>query len=165
VAETAPTQADAGWLAAAIDLSRQCPPSPSAFSVGAILVAADGSVIATGYSRECDRRDHAEEVALGRAAAAAPGGGPSPAQAAGGLAAATMYSSLEPCRRRLSRPRSCSELIVAAGIRRVVLAWLEPPVFVPGGGARWLREQGVTVTQVPELADQARAVNAHLLRG
>jgi diaminohydroxyphosphoribosylaminopyrimidine deaminase / 5-amino-6-(5-phosphoribosylamino)uracil reductase len=164
VAGTAPTQADAGWLAAAIDLSRQCPPSPSAFSVGAILVAADGTVIATGYSRECDSRDHAEEVALARAAAPS-GGGPAPAQAAGGLTAATMYTSLEPCRSRLSRPRSCSELIVAAGIRRVVLAWLEPPVFVPGGGARWLREQGVTVAQIPELAQQARAVNAHLLRG
>jgi diaminohydroxyphosphoribosylaminopyrimidine deaminase/5-amino-6-(5-phosphoribosylamino)uracil reductase len=156
VAETAPTQADAGWLAAAIDLSRQCPPSPSAFSVGAILVAADGTVIATGYSRECDGRDHAEEVTLARAAAA---------PADGGLAAATMYSSLEPCRSRLSRPRSCSELIVAAGVRRVVLAWLEPPLFVPGGGARWLREQGVIVAQIPELAQQARAVNAHLLRG
>jgi pyrimidine deaminase RibD-like protein len=146
VAETAPTQADAGWLAAAIDLSRQCPPSPSAFSVGAILVAADGTVIATGYSRECDGRDHAEEVTLARAAA-------------------TMYSSLEPCRSRLSRPRSCSELIVAAGVRRVVLAWLEPPLFVPGGGARWLREQGVIVAQIPELGQRARAVNAHLLRG
>jgi diaminohydroxyphosphoribosylaminopyrimidine deaminase/5-amino-6-(5-phosphoribosylamino)uracil reductase len=80
-----------------------------------------------------------------------------------GLAEATMYTSLEPCRRRLSRPRSCSELILAAGVRRVVLAWLEPPVFVPGGGARWLRDQGVTVIEIPELAGEARAVNAHLL--
>ena len=37
------------------------------------------------------------------------------------------------------------------------------PVFVPGGGARWLRDQGVTVVEVAELADEARAVNAHLL--
>jgi len=162
VAPAAQTEADFGWLTAAIDLSRQCPPSASAFSVGAVLVAADGSVIATGYSRERDPHDHAEEVALARATAVPAGGGPSPA-AAGRLAAATMYSSLEPCRRRLSRPRSCSELIVAAGIRRVVLAWLEPPVFVPGGGARWLREQGVTVAEIPELATRARAVNAHLL--
>jgi len=162
VAPAAQSEADFGWLTAAIDLSRQCPPSASAFSVGAVLVAADGSVIATGYSRERDPHEHAEEVALARAAAVPAGGGPSPA-AAGGLAAATMYSSLEPCRRRLSRPRSCSELIVGAGIRRVVLAWLEPPVFVPGGGARWLREQGVTVAEIPELAARARAVNAHLL--
>ena len=150
------TDADLRWLREAVELSRRCPPSDSAFSVGAVLVSGAGQAIATGFSRERDPHDHAEEVALAKAAES-PGGAD--------LAGATMYSSLEPCRRRLSRPRSCSELIVAAGIRRVVLAWLEPPVFVPGGGARWLREQGVTVLEVPELAQAARAVNAHLLPG
>jgi pyrimidine deaminase RibD-like protein len=150
------TDADLRWLREAVELSRRCPPSDSAFSVGAVLVSGSGDVITTGFSRERDPHDHAEEVALAKAA-----GSPGRAD----LAGATMYSSLEPCRRRLSRPRSCSELIVAAGIRRVVLAWLEPPVFVPGGGARWLREQGVEVIEVPELAEAARAVNAHLLPG
>ncbi len=60
--------ADRHWLAAAIDLSRRCSPSRTAFSVGAILVGAAGEVIATGYSREVGPMDHAEEVALGRAA-------------------------------------------------------------------------------------------------
>jgi diaminohydroxyphosphoribosylaminopyrimidine deaminase/5-amino-6-(5-phosphoribosylamino)uracil reductase len=152
-----PAQADLRWLRQAIELSRNCPPSSSAFSVGAVLVSAGGSVIATGYSRENDPGDHAEETALARAAEL-----PGMTEI---LATATMYSSLEPCRQRLSRPRSCAELIVAAGLRRVVLAWLEPPIFVPGGGARWLREQGVTVMEVPELAAQARAVNAQLLPG
>jgi pyrimidine deaminase RibD-like protein len=159
VAKPAQTSADLRWLREAIELSRNCPPSDSAFSVGAVLVAADGSLIATGYSRERDPHDHAEEVALARAAE--PGGADGER-----LAGATMYTSLEPCRRRLSRPRSCSELIVAAGIRRVVLAWLEPPLFVPGGGAQWLREHGgVQVVELPELAAAARAVNAHLLPG
>jgi len=45
----------------------------------------------------------------------------------------------------------------------VVLAWLEPPVFVPGGGAAWLRERGVTVVEIPDLAAEARSVNAHLV--
>jgi hypothetical protein len=44
-----------------------------------------------------------------------------------------------------------------------VVAWLEPPVFVPGGGAAWLREAGVTVAEIRGLAASARAVNAHLL--
>jgi len=152
--EAAGSEADERWLREAIELSRRCPPSDSAFSVGAVLIGADQAVIATGYSREADPKDHAEETALAKAAAGA----------SLGLAGATMYSSLEPCRRRLSRPCSCAELIVAADIRRVVLAWLEPPLFVPGGGARWLREQGVTVIEAPGLADEARAVNAHLLR-
>jgi len=151
VSGLAHTDADLRWLREAVELSRFSPPSDAAFSVGAVLVSG-GQVIATGFSRERDPHDHAEEVALAKAA-----------ETGRGLAEATMYSSLEPCRRRLSRPRSCSELILAAGIRRVVLAWLEPPLFVPGGGARWLREQGVTVVEMPELAEAARQANAHLL--
>jgi pyrimidine deaminase RibD-like protein len=80
------------------------------------------------------------------------------------LATATLYSSLEPCRFRASRPRPCAELIAGAGLRRVVIAWLEPPVFAPGGGAALLREAGITVVEVADLAVQARAVNAAVLR-
>jgi diaminohydroxyphosphoribosylaminopyrimidine deaminase/5-amino-6-(5-phosphoribosylamino)uracil reductase len=148
--------ADLGWLRETIELSRRCPPSETAFSVGAVLVSAAGQVIATGYSRERDPADHAEEVALAKAGAADPGGSDL-------LAGATLYSSLEPCLHRASRPRPCAELIVAAGIRRVAVAWLEPPVFVTGGGAAWLRRAGVTVAEYPELAAQARAVNTHLI--
>lgn len=145
--------ADLRWLREAIELSRRCPPSASAFSVGAILVGADGGVIATGYSRERDPRDHAEEVALARAA-----GDPM-------IAGATLYSSLEPCLARASRPRSCVELITESGIGRVVIAWLEPPLFAEGGGAAALRRAGVTVDEIPWLAELARSVNAHLLPG
>jgi diaminohydroxyphosphoribosylaminopyrimidine deaminase / 5-amino-6-(5-phosphoribosylamino)uracil reductase len=144
-------QADLQWLREAIEMSRLCPPSPSAFSVGAILVAGDGQVIARGHSRERDPGDHAEEVALDRAAGDAR------------LAAATLYSSLEPCLNRASRPRSCAGLIADAGVGRVVIAWLEPPLFVAGGGATALRSGGVTVVEIPWLAEEARAVNAHLL--
>jgi pyrimidine deaminase RibD-like protein len=149
-ADAGRADADRRWLAEAVELSRRCPPSATAFCVGAVLVSADGDVIATGYSRERDPNDHAEEVALARAAGQE-------------LAGATLYSSLEPCLSRASRPRPCAELILASGLRRVVVAWLEPPVFVPGGGAAWLREQGVTVTEIPELAAAASAVNADLL--
>jgi diaminohydroxyphosphoribosylaminopyrimidine deaminase/5-amino-6-(5-phosphoribosylamino)uracil reductase len=150
----ATTAADRQWLRQAIALSRCCPPSPSAFSVGAVIVAADGTTMATGFSRQRDPHDHAEEGAL---AALAPG---DPR-----LAGATLYSSLEPCRFRASRPRPCAELIIAAGLRRVVIAWLEPPVFAQGGGAELLRSSGVTVVEVPELATEARAVNAAVLGG
>ena len=88
------------WLREAIELSRRCPPSASAYSVGAVLVSDAGQVIATGYSREVDPKDHAEEVALAKAADDPRLGG------------ATLYSSLEPCLSRASRPRSCAELIV-----------------------------------------------------
>jgi diaminohydroxyphosphoribosylaminopyrimidine deaminase / 5-amino-6-(5-phosphoribosylamino)uracil reductase len=150
---TRPGQPDADlrWLREAIELSRRCPPSASAFSVGAVLVSEAGGVIATGYSRERDAKDHAEEVALARAE-----GDPL-------LAGATLYSSLEPCLARASRPRSCVDLIAGAGIGRVVIAWLEPPLFVAGGGGAALRRGGVTVVEIPWLAELARSVNAHLL--
>jgi pyrimidine deaminase RibD-like protein len=232
------TESDRRWLRQAIALSRCSPPSQTAFAVGAVLVAADGSVLATGYSREGDRHDHAEEAALAKlpagtpagspprahadagagdgdgdgagagpsaGAAAGPGAGPGSGDAAGAgtgagdgagagpsagagagpgagpgsgaaagagasavppeIGAATLYSSLEPCRYRASRPRPCAELIIEAGVRRVVIAWLEPPLFAVGGGAALLREAGVAVVEIPELAAAARAVNAAVLGG
>jgi pyrimidine deaminase RibD-like protein len=157
LAEPSSAAADCRWLEEAIELSRRCPPSASAFSVGAVLVAADGGVLGTGFSRERDPADHAEEVALARAAEV--GTGPQV------LAGATMYSSLEPCALRASRRVPCADLIIASSIRRVVIAWLEPPLFVPGGGAVRLREAGVEVEVLPELAAAARAVNGHLVPG
>jgi diaminohydroxyphosphoribosylaminopyrimidine deaminase / 5-amino-6-(5-phosphoribosylamino)uracil reductase len=149
-----PNAADRYWLQEAIELSRRCPPSASAYCVGAVLVSSDGAVLATGFSRERDPYDHAEEAALGLVDPADPR-----------LAAATLYSSLEPCRFRSSRPVPCAELIIAAGVRRVVVAWLEPPILAPGGGAGLLRDQGITVLEVPELAAEAQAVNAAVLGG
>jgi len=147
------TAADRGWLGEAIGLSRRCPPSATAFAVGAVVVAGDGSLLATGYSREGSPYDHAEEVALAKLDPADPR-----------LGGATLYSSLEPCRFRASRPRPCADLIIGAGLRRVVIAWREPPVFAPGGGAALLASAGITVVEIADLAPQARAVNAGLLR-
>nr|WP_233617528.1 MULTISPECIES: deaminase [Actinomadura] len=141
---------DTEWLRLACGLAALCPPSRTAFSVGAVIVGADGREVARGHSREGDPRDHAEEAAL--------------AKASGDLAGATVYSSLEPCGRRASRPRTCAELIVASGARRVVFAWREPSLFVEGTGAEVLEAAGVELVELPALADLARAPNAHLLR-
>lgn len=143
--------ADVRWLRAAIELSRRCPPSRTAFSVGAVVVAADGAPLASGFSRERDLRDHAEEVALAKVQRGDPR-----------LAGATIYTSLEPCGVRASRPRPCADLIISAGIARVVYAWREPPLLAAGGGAEMLRAAGVSVSEVLDLAPEARAVNAHL---
>ena len=142
---------DHRFLRWAVELSRLCPPSESAFSVGAVVVAEDGEVLATGFSREQEDHDHAEEVALRKL-------GPDPR-----LRHATIYSSLVPCGARASRPLTCVQHIVAAGIPRVVFAWREPRLFTDGEGAEQLRAAGVAVTEVPGLAARAQAVNAHLV--
>ncbi|MER5351127.1 deaminase [Kitasatospora sp. NPDC002551] len=147
-----PRADDLAFLRRAVELSRRCPPSETAFSVGAVVVAADGTVLAEGFSREADGHDHAEEAALGKL----PAGDPR-------LRGATVYSSLEPCGQRASRPVPCAELLIAAGVPRVVVAWREPSTFVAETrGAARLEAAGVELVELPELAEEARAVNAHL---
>ncbi|GAA3381205.1 hypothetical protein GCM10020367_71570 [Streptomyces sannanensis] len=150
-----PNSADRAWLALACELATLCPPSTTAFSVGAVIVAADGTELARGYSREDDPLDHAEEAALAKL----PAGDPR-------LGNATIYSSLEPCARRASRPVPCAQLIRDSGIRRVVTAWREPDTFVLGAdGTELLQVAGVTVVELPELADAAQTPNRHLVGG
>lgn len=145
-------ETDLYWLRTAIELSRSCPPAHTAFSVGALLVDVEGNVLSDGYSRRDDPSDHAEEAALRQIDSADPR-----------LSSATIYSSLEPCGQRASRPRTCSELILDTPVPRVVFAWREPDVFVPGTGAQRLRAAGRTVVELPELAPLVRDINAHVL--
>jgi pyrimidine deaminase RibD-like protein len=137
----------------AIELAWLCPPSETAYSVGAVIVGADGTELSRGYSREGgDPVVHAEESALGKLAAGDPR-----------LAGATIYSTLEPCSRRKSRPRTCTQLIIASGIRRVVIAWREPDLFVGNcQGVELLTQAGLDVTEMPSFATQAAAPNRHL---
>jgi diaminohydroxyphosphoribosylaminopyrimidine deaminase / 5-amino-6-(5-phosphoribosylamino)uracil reductase len=138
----------------ALELARRCPPSATAYSVGAVIVGADGRKLASGYSRDRDSHAHAEESAIAVLAADE-----------ARLSAATIYSTLEPCSVRTSRPRSCTELILAAGIGRVVFAWREPGLFVADcQGYELLSRAGVEVTELPELAGRAQQINAHLWR-
>ncbi|MFJ3806775.1 dihydrofolate reductase family protein [Streptomyces sp. NPDC090073] len=148
-----PTAADRRWLRTACELAAQCPPSETAFSVGAVVVAADGTELARGHSREGgDPVVHAEEAALARIDPADPA-----------LPGATVYSSLEPCARRASRPAPCAELILRSGARRVVTAWREPDTFVAGAdGTGVLRDGGAEVVVLPEFEALAKAPNAHL---
>lgn len=140
---------DAELLAEAVELSRRCPPSPGAYAVGAVLVA--GGTQAVGWSRQTDPRVHAEAAAL--AALAATGADP-----AGGI----LYSSMEPCSDRRSDRPTCTELIVTAGIARVVFALREPPLFADCEGAELLAAAGVDVIERPELAEQVLRINAQL---
>ncbi|MFI5684762.1 dihydrofolate reductase family protein [Streptomyces sp. NPDC051636] len=146
--------ADRHWLRIACELAALCPPSDTAFSVGAVVVAADGTELARGHSREGDDPVvHAEEAALARIPAAD-----------ARLATATVYSSLEPCARRASRPAPCARLILDAGVRRVVTAWREPDTFVTGAdGSGLLAAAGVDVVVLPEYEAAAKAPNRHLL--
>jgi pyrimidine deaminase RibD-like protein len=120
--------------------------------VGAVIVDEHGKEISRGFSRESPHV-HAEQAALEKLDADDDR-----------LRAATLYSSLEPCTRRRSHDRTCSELIITAGIQRIVIAWREPPTFVQDAhGVEALRATGVEVVEYADLAQAAAAVNTKLL--
>ena len=145
------TSEDYARLEEAIALAENCPRSDTAYSVGALLITTDGQRF-TGYSRESAPNNHAEEEAILKAQ-----------QAGSSLQGATIYSSMEPCSNRKSKPLSCSGLICQHGMRRVVFATYEPSHFVQCCGEQILKKDGIEVTVIPELAERALAVNAHIL--
>src|SRR2546423_1106589 len=98
-----PSSDDARWMDLAVRLAWQAPLSLGAYSVGVVIVGADGHEVSRGYSREGgDPLVHAEESALAKLGVRGPM-----------TAGATLYSTLEPCSQRKSRLRSCTELILA----------------------------------------------------
>jgi diaminohydroxyphosphoribosylaminopyrimidine deaminase/5-amino-6-(5-phosphoribosylamino)uracil reductase len=97
--------------------------------VGACIVTADGVVVGDG-AHERAGEAHAEVHALDEAGEAARG--------------ATLYCTLEPCC-HTGRTGPCTERIIAAGIRRVVVAVEDPFPEVSGRGFARLRERGIEV--------------------
>ena len=145
-------ESDLHWLKLAIELSRNCAKTDKSFAVGAVVLDWSGQLVSTGFSLELGPGWHAEEAALHKAA-----------QQGADLQDGTIYSSLEPCSTRLSGNRCCADLIAEAGIRRVVFALKEPPIFVNGAGMAVLLQRGVNVTQLQELGPEVEEINRHLL--
>ena len=70
---------------------------------------------------------------------------------------ATLYVTLEPCCHFGKQP-PCTQAIVEAGIRRVVVGSRDPNPLVHGKGNSFLREQGIEVTE-DFLKDECDALN------
>src|ERR1700761_5886587 len=112
---------DERWMRLAEARACEGPRAQAAFAVGAVIVAAAGAELPRGFSREGgDPVVHAEESALGKLSPGEPR-----------LAGATIYSTLEPCSHRKSRPRTCTQLIIAAGLRPGGVPWLEAAHVFP----------------------------------
>jgi diaminohydroxyphosphoribosylaminopyrimidine deaminase/5-amino-6-(5-phosphoribosylamino)uracil reductase len=107
------------------------------------VIAQGAQVVGEGWHRRFGG-PHAEVEALGVA-------GP---RAAG----ATMVVTLEPCCHHGKTP-PCTEAIVAAGIRRVVVAQQDPFPEVSGGGLAALRAAGIQL-ELGVLEDEARRLVA-----
>lgn len=97
--------------------------------VGALVVRGD-TVLARGYHKRAGQ-PHAEIVALSKLGMRAPG--------------ATLYVTLEPCCHH-GRTGPCTEAILGAGIRRVVVGCCDENPIVSGRGVAILRRAGLEVS-------------------
>jgi diaminohydroxyphosphoribosylaminopyrimidine deaminase / 5-amino-6-(5-phosphoribosylamino)uracil reductase len=123
------SEADRRFMREALALAElgrgQTRPNPV---VGALLVRG-GRVLARGYHRRAGL-PHAEIEALSRKGVRAQG--------------ATMYVTLEPCCHQ-GRTGPCTDAILAAGVRRVVVGCCDENPLISGRGVMQLRRAGIRV--------------------
>lgn len=131
-------------MAAAIALSQRgrglSTPNPN---VGCLIVR-DGRVVGRGWTQQ-GGRPHAEARALEQAMDRAHG--------------ATCYVTLEPCFHLSPRGPRCADLLIRAGVSRVVIALRDPDPRTNGQGAAYLRAADVAV-DMGLMAHEARAAMA-----
>lgn len=101
-------------------------PNPN---VGCVIVR-EGRVVGRGWTQP-GGRPHAEAMALAQAGEAARG--------------ATAYTTLEPCAHESARGPTCSDSLIAAGVRRVVIALRDPDPRTDGLGIVRLRDAEIEV--------------------
>src|SRR5438445_8163353 len=134
---------DARFMALALALGRRglgrTWPNPA---VGAVI-ARDSVIIGRGWTQP-GGRPHAETEALRRAGAAAHG--------------ATAYVTLEPCSHWGKTP-PCADALIAAGLRRLVIALEDPDPRVAGSGIGAFRKAGLAV-ELGLCAAEAAELNA-----
>jgi diaminohydroxyphosphoribosylaminopyrimidine deaminase/5-amino-6-(5-phosphoribosylamino)uracil reductase len=142
---TSCTDTDKLHLARAIELARRGTSAVKPNPVVGAVVARDGEVLGEGWHEQYGAA-HAEVNAI---------------EACGleDLSEATLYVSLEPCCHEGKTP-PCTDAILAAGIRRVVIASDDPTEKASGRGPGILRDEGVEVVIADgELAGTARLLN------
>ncbi|WCM26544.1 bifunctional diaminohydroxyphosphoribosylaminopyrimidine deaminase/5-amino-6-(5-phosphoribosylamino)uracil reductase RibD [Sphingomonas sp. QA11] len=120
-------------------------PNPN---VGCVIVRGH-RVVGRGWTQP-NGRPHAEAMALAEAGAASGG--------------ATCYVSLEPCAHESPRGPACSDLLIAAGVARVVIALHDPDPRTDGDGISRLRAAGIEVVTDVRDGDARRAMAGFLTR-
>jgi diaminohydroxyphosphoribosylaminopyrimidine deaminase / 5-amino-6-(5-phosphoribosylamino)uracil reductase len=133
------------YLERAIELAQRGAGATHPNPVVGAVVARDGEVLGEGW-HEAYGAAHAEVNAIEACGLADLGG-------------ATLYVSLEPCCHEGQTP-PCTDAILQAGLRRVVVGSDDPSEKASGRGLGILRDEGVEVVLAGgELATRARLLN------
>ena len=125
-------------MAAAARLAARARPMARPNPGVAALVVADDRVIARGWTQS-GGRPHAEASALAGLASRT-------------LENATLYVTLEPCAHHSDRGPACTDLILAAKPRRVVIGQIDPDPRTAGQGIARLKAAGIAVTLLNDRA-------------
>src|SRR5947207_11353517 len=143
---------DTYWMERALELALRgialTSPNPA---VGCVVLDCAGQVVGEGW-HEYDLLDHAEVIALREAEQ----------HAKQRLRGGTAYVTLEPCN-HTGRTGPCTEALIAAGLKRVVAATVDPNPNVAGHGADRLRAAGIEVT-LGVCQAEARRINEGFAR-
>ncbi|HWQ76369.1 MAG TPA: bifunctional diaminohydroxyphosphoribosylaminopyrimidine deaminase/5-amino-6-(5-phosphoribosylamino)uracil reductase RibD [Syntrophomonas sp.] len=133
---------DKQYMQRALDLAAiaQGKTSPNPL-VGAVIVK-DGRIVGEGYHHQAGT-PHAEVHALAQAGEQARG--------------ATIYVSLEPCSHYGCTP-PCADALIEAGIKKAVVAVLDPNPLVAGRGLQKLKDAGIEV-ELGILEEEAQKLN------
>ncbi|MEG3084178.1 bifunctional diaminohydroxyphosphoribosylaminopyrimidine deaminase/5-amino-6-(5-phosphoribosylamino)uracil reductase RibD [Sphingomonas sp. PB2P12] len=120
-------------------------PNPN---VGCVIVG-NGRVVGRGWT-QAGGRPHAEAMALAQAGANARG--------------AIAYVTLEPCAHRSPRGPACSDLLIEAGVSRVVASLQDPDARTAGQGFARLEAAGIAVTHGIRSDEARRSMAGFLTR-
>jgi len=147
------------YMSYALSLAHQSPPKPTNYRVGAILLdASTNTILTTGYTLECEGNTHAEQSCFLKLAKKH---GLTEDQIPSVLPrGAVLYTTVEPCFKRLSGNLPCVQRILALGkggegIRTVYVGVKEPEKFVgENTGRKQLEDAGIKVILVEGLETQ-----------
>lgn len=141
------------YMRYALSLAKKAPRKATNFCVGAVLVdEAANKILSTGYTMELPGNTHAEQCCLAKAEMVQPQES-APPETGGAAQKLVLYTTMEPCNKRASGNRPCTETILErGGIRVVYVGAKEPEKFVGENiGRAKLEEAGIEYVHVPGL--------------
>ncbi|KAK4459281.1 bifunctional protein RIB2 [Cladorrhinum samala] len=144
------------FMQLALQQARKSPPKPTNYRVGAVMVdSSSNEILATGYTLELPGNTHAEQCCFLKLAEKH---GVSEENLKDVLPAdLVLYTTVEPCSKRLSGNLPCVERVkrLAGSIKTVYVGILEPETFVTENTGRTsLQEAGISVVAVEGLEEE-----------